>query len=412
MEKKLSVGQNTLFNSLGSIVYLGCQWLITVLVVHLASYEDAGNYSLAMSISNIFYTIAAFGVRDFQVSDYQNKHSVSTYVTTRLFTCSCSTVLCCIVVLANGHYTPHQTACIIVYMLFRVAEALVDVFQAIEQKAERMDYTCVSFLLRGIFILGIFCAALALTKNLLIAIAGMALFSFGVVLCFDLNICRKLTNLKITFSLRQTWRLMRACVPLMCNSLLTSAIVAIPRSMLEALWGSYALGIYSSIATPAVIVQSAAMWIYTPTLTSFTQYYADRDKNRFYQLYKKIWLIIAGATILVLIAAKLLGRWGLDLLFTEEIVEYTYLLIPVLVTTILIACSYFLGSMLTITRHLKIIVLSNAISMAMVFAFSRLLVAAFGMAGVNYVIYLAMGVNVIILFIALTVILHRHFKES
>ena len=116
---------------------------------------------------------------------------------------------------------------------------------------------------------------------------------------------------------------MRACVPLMCNSLLTSAIVAIPRSMLEALWGSYALGIYSSIATPAVIVQSAAMWIYTPTLTSFTQYYADRDKNRFYQLYKKIWLIIAGATTIVLIAAKLLGRWGLDLLFTEEIVEYT-----------------------------------------------------------------------------------------
>lgn len=410
MEKKLSVGQNTLFNSLGSIVYLGCQWLITVLVVHLASYEDAGDLSLAMSISNVFYTIATFGVRDFQVSDYENRHAPSTYVTTRLITCALATLLCCGTVLVLGQYTPHQAACIILYMLFRVAEALVDVFQAIEQKAERMDYTCFSFLLRGVFILGVFCAALALTHDLLIAIAGMAIFSFGVALCFDLAVCRRLTKLKLVFSFVDSRHLLRACAPLMCNSLLTSAIVAIPRSMLESIWGSYLLGIYASIATPAVIVQSAAQWIYTPTLTSFTRHYAQKDKKSFYALYKKIWLVIAGCVVLVCVGAKLLGRWGLGLLFNQEIVAYSDLLLPVLLTTILIACSYFLGALLTITRHLKIIVFSNVVAAALVLAFSQLLVRTFGMGGVNYVIYLAMGANVIILFTALTVILHKHFK--
>ena len=40
MEKKLSVGQNALLNSIGSLFYLGCQWLITVLVIRIGSVED------------------------------------------------------------------------------------------------------------------------------------------------------------------------------------------------------------------------------------------------------------------------------------------------------------------------------------------------------------------------------------
>ena len=58
MEKKLSVGQNALLNSIGSLFYLGCQWLITVLVIRIGSVEDGGDLSLAMSITNIFYTLA------------------------------------------------------------------------------------------------------------------------------------------------------------------------------------------------------------------------------------------------------------------------------------------------------------------------------------------------------------------
>ena len=40
------------------------------------------------------------------------------------------------------------------------------------------------------------------------------------------------------------------------------------------------------------------------------------------------------------------------------------------------------------------------------------LIRAYGMAGVNYVIYVAMGANVLILFVALTKILRQHFREE
>ena len=409
--KKLSVQQNTLLNSFGSLFYLGCQWLLTVLVVRLGSVEDGGNLSLAMSLTNMFFTIATFGIRDFQVSDYQNKYSPSQYVTTRLLTCTVSSLICCGIVLLNRHYTGHQIACILFYMLFRISEALVDVFQAMEQKAERMDYNCVSFLLRGIFLLGGFSLILHFSGSLVMAIVGIAVTSFCVVLGFDWPTCRKLSDFKLEFSFSATRHLLLECAPLMCNSFLTSAIVSIPRSTLETLWGSYWMGIYGSVATPATIVQSAAMWLYTPAILVFTRHYVERDKKNFYALYRKIWLILGGVFIAVFVGAALLGRWGLGLLFNDEVVAHADLLIPVLGTTLLIAVSYFLGAILTITRQLKVILAANAVAAALAVVLSRPIIQSCQMNGVNYVIYIAMGANVLLLLIALTRNLHHYFKN-
>lgn len=412
MEKKLSVGQNTLFNSVGSLYYLGCQWLITVLVVRLGSYESAGILSLCMSITNMFYTLASFGIRDFQVSDYAGKYTPAQYVSTRLLTCTVASALCCAVVGLNGGYTGYEVACIIVYMFFRVAEALVDTFQAMEQKAERMDYNFISFLLRGTLLLVGFSVVLYLTQNLLLAIVAIALTSFAVVLLFDFPIGKKLTGFRMSFSLTASRHLLWECIPLMCNSFLTTAVVSVPRSILEGIWGSYVMGIYSSIATPATIVQSGAMWLYTPVITVFTRHYVQRDKKAFYSLYYRIWGLLAGAFAAVFVLAVLLGRWGLGLLFDQTVVEYAGLLVPVLGTTALIACAYFLGALITITRKLKVILAANFVAGVLAAALSLPLIRTWGMAGVNYVIYVAMGANVLILFVALTRILRDHFREE
>lgn len=412
MEKKLSVGQNTLFNSAGSLYYLACQWLITVLVVRLSGYEDAGILSLCMSITNMFYTLASFGMRDFQVSDYTGKYSPGQYVTTRLLTCTAAAVLCCGFVGLNRSYTGYEAACIILYMLFRVAEALVDTFQAMEQQAERMDYNFISFLLRGTFLLGGFSLILWLTQNLLLAILCITLTSFAVVLLFDFPVGRRLTGFRLIFSFQVSRQLLWECLPLMCNSFLTTAVISVPRSILEGIWGSYIMGIYASIATPATIVQSGAIWLYTPVITVFTRHYARRDARAYYTLYHKIWALLAAAFAVVFVVAGLLGRWGLGLLFDEAVVEYAGLLLPVLGTTALIACAYFLGALITITRKLKVILIGNAVAAVLAAALSLPLIRSFGMNGVNYVIYISMGANVLILFIALTCILRRHFQTG
>ena len=63
MNRKLSTAQNTVYNTVGSCFYLICQWLITVLVIRLGSVEYGGILTLAMSITNVLFTLGTFGIR-------------------------------------------------------------------------------------------------------------------------------------------------------------------------------------------------------------------------------------------------------------------------------------------------------------------------------------------------------------
>ena len=57
-ERKLNLKQNMLYNTAGSLIYLACQWLTTIFVVRLASFEDAGILSLSMASANMLTPIA------------------------------------------------------------------------------------------------------------------------------------------------------------------------------------------------------------------------------------------------------------------------------------------------------------------------------------------------------------------
>ena len=73
-KEKISIKASVIWNSMGSMVYLISQWLISVLVVRVSGVEVAGNLTLAMSIKNVFYSIAMQGIRNYQVSDTNEKY--------------------------------------------------------------------------------------------------------------------------------------------------------------------------------------------------------------------------------------------------------------------------------------------------------------------------------------------------
>ena len=74
-EKTLSIKHNMFWNTVGSLTNLGCQWLITILVVRLSDgYSAAGIYSLAMSIFNMFSQLAQYRMYTVQIADVERKN--------------------------------------------------------------------------------------------------------------------------------------------------------------------------------------------------------------------------------------------------------------------------------------------------------------------------------------------------
>ena len=113
------------------------------------------------------------------------------------------------------------------------------------------------------------------------------------------------------------------------------------------------MGYYNSVASPTVVVQLAATTIFAPLVPVLTLEYNRGNKDKFLGILKKFGGLVLGLSVLCLIGAKLLGRWGLVLLFQESIEPYVYLFVPVIIVSILIAVNASLFSLCTLLREIR-----------------------------------------------------------
>lgn len=398
--KKISLKESIIWNSWGSIFYLGCQWLLTIIVVRIAGVEKSGILSLAMSVSNIWYSIAVYGMRNYQVSDVNNKYKNGTYIFSRVLTGSFS-LLGCIVYTVIISYSIEQKLCIILYFIYKLTEAYFDVYAGIYQKEWRMDFIGKSMTARGIFTLLSFTVVLKITGNLAITIFVMALLCALFVVIYDMRITAKLTDTTMITNYQVVLNLLKECSPLVLYTLLSTAIGTIPRLIMERYLGSYELGIYGSVATPTLIIQMGATYIFNPFVTVFGERYQQKNKSGFIKSLRSCCLAVSIIAVIGLVGGKIFGYWGLKLLYGSEVAKYDELLIPLIFCTILTSFAWLLCGVLTAIREFKGLVIANIFAVIFSAVFSLILEYYMGMQGANLSLAIATMVEILILLLYL-----------
>jgi len=413
----LSLGSNMLWNSVGSFFYFACQYIPTFLVVRMTADLNApAVFSYAMNTTNVFLTIAVYGMRAYQVSDLARQYTDREYITSRFLTSTVAMAACAAYGGVLG-LSGDMLAALCLFMLFRVGEALVDVYSGIDQRVDRMDIIGISFLARGALSCIGFIAALQLTGSVLVAIGVMAASSLGVALVFDRPWAARLGEITGKASAVRVRTLLVECAPLMVYSFLNTAISTIPRQFLQVLHGNASTAIFGSITAPTVVLQLGATYIFTPLITLFTQRWQQRDATGFLRLVRRVLLAIAGIGGAGFAGVAVLGRWGLALLYSANengrlILENAGLLYPMVAVTVLTALVLFFNMLLTIVRDFKGLVGANLIGIIACFAVSPLLVGRYGMWGAADALMLALGVQAIALAARGALLAKRQFSNQ
>ncbi|EOT28300.1 hypothetical protein C805_00442 [Eubacterium sp. 14-2] len=344
--------KNIAWNTCGSVFYCVCQWLITILVVWLDSYGAAGDLSLAMTTSSSFSAIALFSMRNFQVSDVTEEYSAGQYVSSRILTCGAAVISCLAVSLLSGN-TPYEVLCIGAFMVIRVAEAVVDVLHGINQKYMRYDLIGKSYMIRGIFTVVSFCAGMALVGNLMVTLMIMAGLNLLTAILYDWRNTGKLEGFSICLKDRKILNLLTACVPIVVFSFLLSLENLIPKTILKEQYGRDQLGIYSSMASPTLVVQVFASVAFNPFLPAFSLAYQQGELKRFRNMFHKSLVVLAAMCLVVTLGAVLFGKVGLKILFGPDILEHYGLFLPIVWCTILTALIWILSSLVVALRRIQ-----------------------------------------------------------
>ena len=379
----LSVKANMVWNSIGSTTYLACQWFTTIFVVRLsAGYDDAGLLSLAMSVVGIFGTFANYKMGTYQISDIKHENTVGEYMGFRCFTLVVAFVGC--MVYAALTCVPEALVTVALFYAFKAVGLVIDILHGVDQVNRRMDYIGKSFILQGLSTLIAFVAVYWTTQSLDLSIIAMTVAVLCVLLFFDLPHCQRFERVRVTLSCGKALFFLKTSFPAVVASVAASAIFTIPKQYLALSVDSAALGIYSSVAAPALIIQMGAQYLYGPLLDIFPRLFFEGDTRGFVALLGKTIAGIVGVTVVCAIVLEVVGAWALALLFGESIVPYVYLLQPIIISTAATAFLWFFGDLLITLRHFWAYFAGSVVALAAVIPLTFVCVTVWDMNGVSF----------------------------
>ena len=376
--------KNVLWNTFGSVYYSLCQWVMTLIVVRFtAGYNDAGMLGLAMTVTNSFATVAFFGMRNFQISDVTGRYSDEEYVMSRRITAILSFALCALYLVFIKSTGP-EIICVLLYMLIRMIESMEDVYQGIFQKSDRFDIIGISFILRGTLQIVSFVAVYAATKLLWPAFAVMTVTNLLVMAVFDIRLLKKLAGLGRVVWTGSMISLYKECVLLVIYQFAVNSLATVVRVAIKDQLGPDVLGIYSSVASPTVIITLLGVVIFTPFIPGFARMYNEGAQEEFKKKIYKIILILLGCFALINVGGLVVGRWGLGLLYGEGIAEHVDLLLPLLWCTFFFAALSLFAGLLIAMRKIKILFLGAVVGLVAAYILCRPFIELFGANGASY----------------------------
>jgi O-antigen/teichoic acid export membrane protein len=397
-----------IFYTLGSMIYYGCQWLMTVVIVRISGYEAAGVLATALAVCAAPAIVSLFNVRNYQVSDLNGQYSFATYTNARHCTNVLAYVICFGIVLVNG-YSFDKALVILAFMLYKLVEGIVDVLYGVEQQREHLDYAGISYAMRGIGTIVVFGIVQVISNSLFTSMLAITCFSLAVVVCYDWRIVRCWENSdKGKKDYTQIFQLLLTCLPLAVVAFLNNLSVNVPKMALERFYGEKVMGFFSSVNSPTLVMQLLAQTIFAPLVTPLTVAFNQRQKQVFGEIIKKFVMMMAVVAICCLFGAVLLGSPVLVFLFGTEIKPYVYLFTPSILVTLLIGVNSALLGICTLIREIKSQYLVGAAGIIVSVVLSFWCVRQYSGMGV---VYAQLG-SIVIQIALQVVMIHRKLRKT
>jgi len=351
-----------------------------------------------MNISNFFYCIASYNNRAFQVSDINEEFKDNEYIFSRLLTCIFSIFLCAVFIFFNN-YSNYQKSIIIFYMIYKSLDAFIDIFFGIFQKHMKMIYIGISYIIRALSTLFVF-IIIGLIYDLLTSIIGLTVVTLLILLLFDIPFSKKIVKYNFfPINKKQILLLLLKCFPLMMVILIFTFISSYSRYQLEKIHGTEALGIYSSVIAPSLILQVLSAFVIIPLINVFTACLKEANVKKYLFIFFLCCLFNISITVIFYIFSVIFGNWGISILFNNKLNDFSYLLPNAFLISGLMSFMWLFNYVFSTIRDLKGILIGSIIGAIVCLFTTNNLLNKYNLDGANYLMIISLSASILYLFI-------------
>ena len=384
---------NYIWNAIGGMLNAGQSVLVLIIVTRVCGLEAAGLYSIAFATGNLFMYLGNYGVRNYQVSDVDEKFPFRSYILHRLLTVALmllAAAVYCTYSLLRGAYSPAKTMTVAAMCLLKAIDCLEEVLEGRLHQRGRLDLAGKMMTVRLLISIGGMLAVLVATRNLLTATNAAIILAAAAVILMAAACRRTLLPLQPApelvadvgnagaapgaaaknrgaatspaaasaavsaarrGALRDAAVLMRVCFPVCAANFLSFYLINAPKYAIDAAMNETAQAQYNFIAMPVFVIQLLGMFVYQPVLVRMTLSWNRADKKGFLRDFLRITAGLLIIAALCLGGAYVLGIPVLSALYATDLSALKPELLLILAGGVFLAMNGFYSAVLTLMRE-------------------------------------------------------------
>lgn len=372
-----------IWNMTGSMLVAFQSVILLMIITRTVGLIDAGIFTIAYANANLFLNIGKYGMRNFQVSDVRHQFSFSEYHTSRCITTLAMLIASVVYVLWSAfanEYSFEKTAIIIWMCIFKLPDAIEDVYYGDYQKKGRLDVGGKALALRLLLTLVLFSICLVLFKNLLWSLIIATIVTFLIMVYF-IRITRKNFYEEPYKDNRNIFILLKQCFPLAMGAFLSFYIGNAPKYAIDSMLSDEIQACYGFIAMPVFVIGLLNGFIFNPILYKISELW---NKNKIKEFLSRVAVqvvIIVLITLICIIGAYIIGIPVLSLLYNTDLSSYKIELILLLLGGGFLGLTGLLSTVITIIRCQTGLLYGYGLVALLAFVFSNPIVSKFQMRG-------------------------------
>ena len=384
-----------IWNTIGGLINAFQSVIILMVLTRSLDMEYAGIFTIAWAIANLVITIGKYGVRNYQVTDVNEKYSFNDYFSNRVIVSILMIIFTCIYVCflsISNQYAFDKTVIVFLMCYLKLIDSVEDVFHGMYQQHERLDVASKCMSIRLILSTVCLCVCSIIFKDLLISSIITCVFS-TLIFVYLLKITYSIFNLpKIQFDFFNAKRILKDCFPIFAGSFLSFYILNAPKYAIDALLSSELQAYYGFISMPVFVIGLLNNFVFQPILTTVANCYETKNKDQFFQLIKRQIVVILIITIVALIGSYVLGIPVLSILYNCDLSNYKVDLLILMLGGGILAYVGFLTTIITLMRNQNIILIGYVIGGVLAIVLSQLVVSLYGLRGASILYLLLISV--------------------
>lgn len=394
------------WNTLAGLLNAGQSVVILMVISRINGLEDAGIFSIANAIASLLLTVGNFGMRNYQVTDVNEKYSFSDYISSRFFT-DLLMVFGILYYIIKGWlldgYSFHKMIIIFLVCLLKLLDSIEDVFEGRFQQTGRLDIAARCLAMRYIIVLTVLCGLIILTANIMISFIVSVFVSGGIIVWYVRNIFIFFGKADYKLELHKVKLLLGECLALFGGAYLSMYIGNAPKYAIDSAMASKEQACFNFVFMPVFVVGLLNNFIYQPVLGRLAVKWKKREYSTFVKMIMMQCGFLAIVVIVVLLGGYLLGIPVLSLLYNTDLSGYKQELLILLFGGGMLALSGFLNVVITIMRRQKWLLVGYGLVAFVALFCSKYIVVSYGTVGAAF-LYTALMVCLVLAFIVELVI--------